>query len=260
MHAEPLERRLDLLEHRRAPGRRARPRGRRCTRPGSRPRAGLPAPRPLDRSAEEVHLAAGVVPVVLARHVVPGELEQPRDGVAVGRVPRGGNSERAGRVRGDHLHLDRARALRPAAAVAASISASELAEERVRDPQVQEARAGDLCALDRRAARRTRAARPARPRAATGRRAPSGARRSSSSRRGQGPSAARARPRGPRARRGPPARRSRARSHAGPEREQVLELLQLVLRPDRDQHVPGLDRHVRARASRRTCRRACAAR
>ena len=40
-----------------------------------------------DGRPEPVHLAAGVVPVVLALDLVPGELEQARDRVAVGGVP-----------------------------------------------------------------------------------------------------------------------------------------------------------------------------
>ena len=46
----------------------------------------LATPARLDRGAEELHLAAGVVVVVLALDVVAGELEQPRDRVAVGAV------------------------------------------------------------------------------------------------------------------------------------------------------------------------------
>ena len=47
----------------------------------------LPAPHRLDRRAESLHLRAGVVVVVLALDLVAGELEQPRDGVAVRPVP-----------------------------------------------------------------------------------------------------------------------------------------------------------------------------
>ena len=65
----------------------------------------LPAPPRLDGGAELLHLGAGVVVVVLALDVVPGELEQPRDRVAVGAVPRGGDDDRARRVRRDHLDL-----------------------------------------------------------------------------------------------------------------------------------------------------------
>ena len=50
----------------------------------------LSTPPRLDRLAEEVDLATDVVVVVLALDVVPGELEQPRDGVAVGAVSRRG--------------------------------------------------------------------------------------------------------------------------------------------------------------------------
>ena len=46
----------------------------------------LSTPPRLHRLAEEVDLAADVVVVVLALDLVPGELEQPRDSVAVGAV------------------------------------------------------------------------------------------------------------------------------------------------------------------------------
>ena len=47
----------------------------------------LAAPHRVDRRAEALHLRAGVVVVVLALDRVAGELEQARDGVAVGAVP-----------------------------------------------------------------------------------------------------------------------------------------------------------------------------
>ena len=80
----------------------------------------LSAPDGVDGRAEEVHLRAGVVVVVLALDVVAGELEQPGDGVAVGAVPRGGDGDRPGRVRRDELDLDALRGLRRAGAEAPS--------------------------------------------------------------------------------------------------------------------------------------------
>src|SRR5439155_18319838 len=66
----------------------------------------LPMPTCLDRGAELLHLGAGVVVVVLALDLVACELEQAGHRVAVGAVPRRGDRDRAGRVRGDHLDLD----------------------------------------------------------------------------------------------------------------------------------------------------------
>ena len=65
----------------------------------------LAAAHGLDRLAEAVHLAAGVVVVVLALDRVPGEREQPRDAVAVGAVARRRDGHRAGRVGRHHLDL-----------------------------------------------------------------------------------------------------------------------------------------------------------
>jgi precorrin-6y C5,15-methyltransferase (decarboxylating) CbiE subunit len=48
---------------------------------------------------------------VLALDLVPGELEQPGDRVAVGTVPRRADRERPGGVRGDELDLDPLRGL-----------------------------------------------------------------------------------------------------------------------------------------------------
>src|SRR6185437_4545228 len=66
----------------------------------------LAASRRFDGGAKEVDLPTCVVPVVLARDRVAGELEQPRDAVAVRAVAGRCNGERPGRVGADHLHLD----------------------------------------------------------------------------------------------------------------------------------------------------------
>ena len=64
----------------------------------------LQEPR-LDRGAEPVHLAAGIVEVVLPLDGPPGGLEQPGEGVADRGVPRVSDRERPGRVRAHELHL-----------------------------------------------------------------------------------------------------------------------------------------------------------
>ena len=68
-----------------------------------------------DRLAELVDLRARVVEVVLAADLVAGELEHPRERVAVGGVAAAGGGQRAGRVGRDELDvyvLGRARACR----------------------------------------------------------------------------------------------------------------------------------------------------
>ena len=111
----------------------------------------LPAPDRLDRGAEALHLRAGVVVVVLARDLVARELELARDRVADRAVARRGDRDRPGRVGRDHLDLDLLRRLGRAAAVAgpaARISPSASPNQAGRQPEVDEARAGDLGALD----------------------------------------------------------------------------------------------------------------
>ena len=104
--AEALEGRLDLLEHpRHGVARLPREVGDVVALVAVLGRL-LAAPDRLDGRAEPVHLRPGVVVVVLALDPVPGELEQPRDRVAVGAVPRRRDGDRARRVRGDELDLD----------------------------------------------------------------------------------------------------------------------------------------------------------
>ena len=105
MDAEALERRLDLLEHRRDG----------VARDGGELgdvgplvavfRRLLPAPDRIHRRVEALHLSAGVVVVVLALHLVAGEHEEAGDRVTVSPVPRGRHGHGAGRVRRDHLDL-----------------------------------------------------------------------------------------------------------------------------------------------------------
>jgi len=111
----------------------------------------LPAPDRLDRLAELRHLCAGIVVVVLALDVVPGELQQARDRVPDRAVARRRDRDRAGRVRGDHLDLHLLRPPRRAAAEPGSgleHLPQGLAEPGGCEPEVDEAGAGDLCALD----------------------------------------------------------------------------------------------------------------
>ena len=80
------------------------------------------------------------------------ELEQAGDRVAVCAVPRRGNSDRAGRVRGDHLDLDPLAWLGLARAEIPTLLADRaqgVREPGVAEPQVDEARPGDLRPLDR---------------------------------------------------------------------------------------------------------------
>ena len=116
--AEPLERRLDLPEHPRDGVALLAGEHRDVLAPVAVLRRLFSPPDGVDRRAEEVHLRAGVVVVVLALDVVPRELEQPRDGVAVRAVPRGGDGDRPGRVRRDELDLDALRGLGGAGAEA----------------------------------------------------------------------------------------------------------------------------------------------
>ncbi len=111
----------------------------------------LAAATRLDGLAELVHLGAGVVVVVLARHVVPRVLEEPRHRIAVRPVPCRGDRDRPGRVRRDHLDLHPLGLVRETRSVAIA-RVEDLAQRFPvpgrREPEVDEARAGDLGALD----------------------------------------------------------------------------------------------------------------
>ena len=138
----------------------------RRSRPRSRPRA---TRSPLIRAAIERRKSdwrALVVDVVLALDTVAGELEHPRERVAVGGVPPAGGGQRAGRVGADELHQDRARPCRRRRARSAPLPANRGErgpEPRLGQEQVEEAGAGDLDPLqrDRPAANRRRS--PSRP-------------------------------------------------------------------------------------------------
>ena len=261
MDPEPLERRLDQRRASAAPD-----------RPSSSRERGdvvavvavlgrlLAAADGLDGGAKPVHLAAGVVVVVLALDRVAGEREQPRDAVAVGAVPRRRDRDRAGRIGRDHLDLDALRrrsraaaeARRPPRAPSPGSAANQASSSsRLTNPGPATDAAGN--AVERRcgcarAPRRSRAAA-----ALAGRRA--GARRSSRSRRGRGP---RALERDGSAGGSGQARRELldgvSQRRASPGAKSCLEASDLVGGADADQHVAGGEhgvgrrgRHERAR-------------
>ncbi len=104
------------------------------------------------RLAELVDLRARVVEVVLARDVVAGELQHPRERVTVGRVPAARRGQRPGRVRGHVLDVHAQRLLRRprAPAVARGQHLARRAHvPRVGEEDVQEARPRDLDVIDR---------------------------------------------------------------------------------------------------------------
>ena len=103
------------------------------------------------RRAEQVDLAAGVVEVVLARHVVACEGEQPGQRVAVGGVACSANGDRARRVAGHELHLDPLRVRGRARPIPSALGEDPRDHVPVPgrcQPEVDEPRPGDLGALD----------------------------------------------------------------------------------------------------------------
>ena len=151
MDTEPLEGRLDLLEH-------PRHRVPRLPRELDDVLAAiavlgrlLAAANRLDGLPEALHLRAGVVVVVLALDPVPGELEQACDRVAVRAVPCRRDGDRAGGVRGDELDLDllgRVGRARSERAPGGEDRRRAGPEPRVVDGDVEEARAGHVDTLD----------------------------------------------------------------------------------------------------------------
>src|SRR2546423_205570 len=113
----------------------------------SRPRSSL-STRYTMSAARYVGVPPGVVVVVRAGHVMPGELEQARDGVAVGAVASRRDDDRSCRVRGDHLDLDALTRVRPAAAVPLVDLCERVEVEAVADTEVQEPRPRDFGRLD----------------------------------------------------------------------------------------------------------------
>ena len=151
MDPEALERRLDLLQHRRdRVALHARKLDDVLAAVAVFGRL-LPAPDRVDREAEALDLGAGVVVVVLALDLVAREREQAREGIADRTVARRRDRERAGRVGGDHLDLHALPRVCPAGTVVGAgleDLAEDLAEPGRSQPEVDEAGAGDLGALD----------------------------------------------------------------------------------------------------------------
>jgi hypothetical protein len=149
--AEALEGGLDLLQHRRDGIAFERGEPRDVVAVVAVLGRLLAPPHRLDGRPETVHLRPGVVVVVLPLDLVPGELEQPRHRVAVRAVTGRRDRDRARRVRGDHLDLDPLRRSGIAGAVALALAQDLLERPRVPlvgEPEVDEAGAGDLGALD----------------------------------------------------------------------------------------------------------------
>ncbi len=111
----------------------------------------FPAPRRLDGGTKALHLGAGVVVVVLALDLVPGERKQAGDAVAIGAVARRRDDDRAGGIGRDHFDLSPLRHRRRATAVAFS-GGEDLGErltiDRRCDPQVDEPRPRNLSPID----------------------------------------------------------------------------------------------------------------
>src|SRR3954452_2294401 len=148
---EPLERRLDPLQHQRH----------RVALQGGEIvdvrtlvavlRRLLAAPNGLDRGPKSLDLRARVVVVVLALHLVARELEQTGERIAVRAVASGRDRDRPRRVGRDHLDLHPLAPLRDAASVPVPIleNRSEGGREPlVAEEEVDEARPGDLGPLD----------------------------------------------------------------------------------------------------------------
>ena len=105
----------------------------------------------LDRLAEPAHLRPVVVHVVLALHLVAGEVQDPRERVPVRGVPSGGRVGGTGRVRTHELDLDPLGLGRVAAAVVVARGGGggeRAAEPGIRHEQVEEPRPGDLDARE----------------------------------------------------------------------------------------------------------------
>ena len=112
----------------------------------------IPTASRLHRLAEELDLPAGVVEVVLLVDLVTRESQQPRYRVSVRAVARRTDRQRRNGVRRDELHLHACVRNRESAAVLLVDLGERLREPVSRDPDVDEAGACDLGALDLREA------------------------------------------------------------------------------------------------------------
>ena len=101
----------------------------------------------LDGFAEELDLAAGVVHVELARHLVSGPLQQRGDRVAERRAATVSHVQRPRRIGGDELHVDaeRRRGPRPSPVSAGLDDLRQpLPDGSIGEPEVEESRARDF--------------------------------------------------------------------------------------------------------------------
>jgi hypothetical protein len=102
------------------------------------------------RHGEDVHLAAGIVDVVLARHLVAGEGQQRRQAGAVGGAAAVADMQRAGGIGGNEFDLQAARHPAVAGRAAPEVAAGgehgghHRGTRRGRQREVDEAGAGDL--------------------------------------------------------------------------------------------------------------------
>jgi hypothetical protein len=113
---------------------------------------GLATPQRRHRSTELVDLAAGVVEVVLARHLLPARLEDSTEQVTDEGAAGVTDRERAGRVSRNELHVDAARRDRFDATPGSGVGQDPI-DHRLEgtglDPDIEEARRRDLGSLDR---------------------------------------------------------------------------------------------------------------
>ena len=119
------------------------------------------------RAGEDIDLPAGIVDIIFADHLVPGEFQQGRQRIADHRAPAMAHVHRPGRVGGDIFDVDRAAAAHAGTAVIGAQrreGAQFVQPGAVGNAQIDEARPGDLGAGDLRQASPVRppALRPAR--------------------------------------------------------------------------------------------------
>ena len=196
----------------------------------------LPAFRADQRAAEDAHLHAAVVQVVLPVDDVAGALEDAGQRVAVGGPPPAAGVERTGRVGGDELDVDPPATAEVEARVAVLATGDhvdeDVVEPRLPEVEVDEPRAGDLDPLDVGRAARRRAARPGRRPAPGGRGRPPWPwpwPRWTTSRRARAGRAARGG--SPRAARCPPRTRRRAGRRRGRHGSRSTHVTRAAIRP-----------------------------
>ena len=110
----------------------------------------------VDADREDVDLPAGIVDVVLAIHRVPGGLEQVAERRAIGRAATVADVHRAGGIGGNEFHHHLAAGADVAASVSRALFRDGLQRREPRilgQPEIDEARAGNLGAGDQRVRR-----------------------------------------------------------------------------------------------------------